>query len=37
MGKVLPGYEAAVLDRETREELPPGEPGELALKPADEY
>ena len=35
MGKPFPGYEVAVLDRETREELPPGEIGELAVKPGD--
>ncbi|WIV67000.1 acyl-CoA synthetase [Natrialbaceae archaeon AArc-T1-2] len=35
MGKPLPGYEATVLDPETREEVPTGEVGELALKPDD--
>ncbi|WP_207592267.1 AMP-binding protein [Halomontanus rarus] len=35
MGKPLPGYDVAILDRETGAELPPGEPGELALKPSD--
>ncbi|MFD1514034.1 acyl-CoA synthetase [Halomarina rubra] len=36
MGKALPGYDLAVLDPETREELPPGELGELAVRPHDE-
>ncbi len=35
MGKPLPGYEVAVLDPETRETLPRGEIGELAVKPGD--
>ncbi len=35
MGKPLPGYEVAVLDPETRERLPRGEIGELAVKPGD--
>ncbi|MFC6716621.1 acyl-CoA synthetase [Natrialbaceae archaeon GCM10025810] len=35
MGKPFPGYEVAVLDPETREELGPGEVGELAVKPGD--
>jgi len=35
MGKPLPGYDVAVLDTETREELPPGETGELAVRPGD--
>ncbi|MFB6130170.1 MAG: acyl-CoA synthetase [Salinigranum sp.] len=36
MGKPLPGYDVAILDRETREELPTGEVGEIALRPHDE-
>ncbi|WP_224333772.1 acyl-CoA synthetase [Haloprofundus halobius] len=36
MGKPLPGYDVAVVDQETRERLPTGEPGELAVRPADE-
>jgi acetyl-CoA synthetase len=36
MGKPLPGYEVTVLDPETREELPPGEVGEIAVRPGDE-
>ena len=35
MGRALPGYEVAVLDRESREPLPPGELGEIAVKPDD--
>jgi acetyl-CoA synthetase len=35
MGRVLPGYDVRIVDRETREELPPGEPGELAVRPHD--
>jgi acetyl-CoA synthetase len=35
MGKPLPGYEVRVLDPETRKEVPAGETGELAVKPAD--
>ncbi len=35
MGKPLPGYEVAVLDTDTREQLPRGEVGELAVKPGD--
>jgi len=35
MGKPLPGYEIAVLDPESRETLPPGETGELAVLPGD--
>ena len=35
MGKPFPGYEIAVLDPETRARLPPGEVGELAVKPGD--
>ncbi len=36
MGKPLPGYDVAVLDRETREPLPDGEVGELAFRPHDD-
>jgi len=36
MGRPLPGYEVTVLDTETREELPAGEVGELAVRPGDE-
>ena len=36
MGKPYPGYDVAILDPETREELPRGEVGELAVKPDDE-
>jgi acetyl-CoA synthetase len=36
MGKPLPGYEVAILDRESREELPPGEVGEIAVIPGDD-
>ncbi|MWG34512.1 acyl-CoA synthetase [Halomarina oriensis] len=36
MGKALPGYDIAVLDPETREELPAGEVGELAVRSGDE-
>ncbi|PSQ01788.1 AMP-dependent synthetase [Halobacteriales archaeon QS_4_69_31] len=36
MGKPLPGYEVAVLDPETRTELPAGEVGETAVTPADD-
>jgi len=36
MGKALPGYEVTILDPETREELPAGEVGEIAVKPDDE-
>ncbi len=36
MGKPLPGYEVAILDTETREELPPGEVGEIAFTADDE-
>ena len=35
MGKPFPGYEIAVLDPESRVRLPPGEVGELAVKPGD--
>ena len=35
MGKPLPGYEVAILDTETREQLPPGETGEIAVRPGD--
>ena len=36
MGKPLPGYDAVILDEETRKPLPPGEVGELAISPHDE-
>jgi acetyl-CoA synthetase len=36
MGKPLPGYEVAILDRESREALGPGELGEIAVRPHDE-
>ena len=36
MGKPLPGYEVAILDAETREPLPDGEIGELAIATHDE-
>lgn len=36
MGKPLPGYEVAILDPETREEVPTGEIGEIAVKPDDD-
>ncbi|QCJ45884.1 acyl-CoA synthetase [Haloprofundus sp. MHR1] len=36
MGKPLPGYDVAVVDQETRERLPTGEPGELAVRPDDD-
>jgi acetyl-CoA synthetase len=35
MGKPLPGYDLAILDRETREPLLAGETGEIALHPGD--
>jgi len=35
MGRPLPGYEVAILDPETRERLPRGEVGELAVRPGD--
>ena len=35
MGKPLPGYEVAVLDPDTHEEVRRGEIGELAIKPGD--
>ena len=35
MGRVLPGYDVAVLDRETREPVAEGEVGELAFRPHD--
>ena len=35
MGRPFPGYEVRVLDPETRDELKPGETGELAIKPDD--
>ncbi|MFW5939507.1 MAG: acyl-CoA synthetase [Halolamina sp.] len=36
MGKAYPGYDVAVLDPETRAELPHDEVGELAVRPDDE-
>jgi len=36
MGKPLPGYDVTVLDSDTREEVPPGEIGEIAVRPHDE-
>ena len=36
MGKTYPGYDVTVLDPETREELPNGEIGELAVRPNDD-
>ena len=36
MGKVLPGYEVRILDEETREPVPTGEVGELAIRPDDD-
>jgi len=36
MGKPLPGYDVTILDPDTREELPPGEIGEIAVRPHDE-
>jgi acetyl-CoA synthetase len=35
MGRPLPGYDLAILDRETRTPLPTGETGEIALYPGD--
>jgi len=35
MGKPLPGYEVAVLDPDSHEQLSSGEVGELAVKPGD--
>jgi acetyl-CoA synthetase len=35
MGRPLPGYDLAILDRETRDPLPTGETGEIALHPGD--
>jgi len=35
-GKVVPGHDAAVLDPETGEELPPGEVGEFAIAYEDD-
>jgi acetyl-CoA synthetase len=35
MGRPLPGYEVAILDPESRERLPPGETGEIAVRPGD--
>jgi acetyl-CoA synthetase len=36
MGKPLPGYDVAILDRESRERLGTGELGEIAVRPHDE-
>ena len=36
MGKPLPGYDVTTVDPETREELPPGEIGEIAVRPHDD-
>jgi acetyl-CoA synthetase len=36
MGKPLPGYDVTVLDPDTREELPPDDIGEIAVRPHDE-
>lgn len=36
MGKPLPGYEVTILDPDTYEPLPPGEVGEIAVKPQDD-
>lgn len=36
MGKPLPGYDVTVLDPETYEELPPGDVGEIAVRPHDD-
>ncbi|MFB6169570.1 MAG: acyl-CoA synthetase [Haloarculaceae archaeon] len=36
MGKALPGYDIAVLDPDTREELGTGAVGEIAVRPGDE-
>jgi acetyl-CoA synthetase len=35
MGKPLPGYDVAILDPKTRERLPEGETGEIAVRPHD--
>lgn len=35
MGRPLPGYDVAILDTETRERLPRGELGEIAVRPDD--
>ncbi|QZA88550.1 AMP-binding protein [Salinarchaeum sp. IM2453] len=36
MGKPLPGYDVTIRDPETHEKLPPGEVGEIAVKPQDD-
>jgi acetyl-CoA synthetase len=36
MGRPLPGYEVAILDPDTRERLPRGEVGEIAVRPGDD-
>jgi acetyl-CoA synthetase len=36
MGRPLPGYEVTILDPDSREELPAGEVGEIAVKPGDD-
>jgi acetyl-CoA synthetase len=36
MGKPLPGYDVTILDPDSAEELPPGEVGEIAVRPDDE-
>lgn len=36
MGKPLPGYDVKILDPETYDELPPGEVGEIAVKPEND-
>jgi len=36
MGKPVPGHEVAILDTDTGERLPPGEPGEIAIRRTDD-